>query len=498
MNKSLLIVICDFLLLSLLSIANFDKPDKNNAQKREAQAALESETFVQTQMLETLKMALDAEQQRHLSLSKDVETLSKKAEANLKHAQNQNELVKKRELQLKEIESAKIELEKERTEILKRSKDLEAKVISADKRNATLESEIIAATGKLEKSAKERIDLERKLGQMQQNDATIKTQLQAAQEQIRQNKENLERLQVESDKLKLENRAIEAEKRALSTQLEVAATKTKIYEENLKRAQTQIDIEKAEKEKMFVHAEKLSANVSNLADTQKNISKNIDNLRPQTASETFEKIAPLLISVSFKFTEGGLLGRKNASKKIQTLPIKIGTRTFLLFDADTSPLRFSKDAEAPEAFEIVVMAGKKIFVPETLLLVKGTKETLAVELPNGFIDETKAPKLVDKQETFRFTDCIVINPNTKYYGQTPFMANFTKRQYAKLDVGVIESIFKTFSPSTNDIAITRSGEPLGILTSSSDIFIPRNLQAERTLTIGKNYKKASGAIFIKH
>ncbi len=498
MNKSLLIVICDFLLLSLLSIANFDKPAQNNAQKREAKAALESETFVQTQMLETLKKALDAEQQRHLSLSKDVEALSKKAEANLKQSQTQTEIIKQRENQLKQIQTAKKELEKERAEILKRSEDLEAKVASADKRNAALESEIILATGKLEKSAKERIDLERKLGQMQQTDATIKTQLHSAQEQLRQNKENLERLQVESNKLKLENRAIEAEKRALSTQLEVAATKTKIYEENLKRAQTLINIEKAEKEKMFTHAEKLSANVSNLATTQKTLSKNIDNLRPQTASETFEKISPLFVSVAFKFSEGGILGRKNASKKIQVLPIKIGSRTFIFFDAKASPLKFTKDAEAPDALDIVVQANNKIFAPETLFLAKGTRETLAVELPADFIQANKSIPLVAKQETFRFSDCIVVNPETKYYGQAPFMANFTNKQYAKLDVGVIESIFKTFSPSTNDIAFARSGEALGILTSSSDLFIPRDLQSERTLSLGKSYNKASATIFIKH
>ena len=497
MNKSLLIVICDFLLLSLLSIANFDKPDKSNAQKRATQTALENETFVQTQMLETLKTALDAEQQRHLSLSKDVEKLSQKAEANLKQAQTQQEIAKQREQQLKKMQSIKLELEQERAEILKRSKDLEAKVASADKRNAILESEIISATDKLEKSAKERIDLERKLGKMQQSDATIKTQLQSVQEQLRQNKENLVRLQTESDKLKLENRAIEAEKRALSTQLEVAATKTKIYEENLKRAQVLIDIEKAEKEKIITHAETLSTNVSTLASEQKSLSKNIVDLRPQTASETFEKIKPLFARIVFKFSEGGLLGKKNATKSISTLPIRIGSRTFLFFNADASPLRFSKDAEAPEMLSVSIFANGKVFTPQTLILAKGSNTTLAIELPKDFIPESKSVELAQKQETFKFPECIVINPNSKYYGQVPFMANFTKSQYAKVDVGLIESIFKTFSPSANDIAMTRSGQALGIMTSTTDLFIPRNLQPERTLSIGKNYQKALASAFIR-
>jgi len=46
MNKSLLIVICDFLLLSLLSIANFDKPARSKREISEAEKSVENETFV--------------------------------------------------------------------------------------------------------------------------------------------------------------------------------------------------------------------------------------------------------------------------------------------------------------------------------------------------------------------------------------------------------------------------------------------------------------------
>ena len=497
MNKSLLIVICDFLLLSLLSIANFDKPARSKREISEAEKSVENETFVQTQMLETLKTALEAEQQRHLALSENVERLSKVAEANLKQAQTHKKILGERERQLRQMQSAKAELERERERILKKSAELEQKVASTDKRNAALQGEIITAAAKLEKSAEERVELEKRMGKMRQADASIKRQLQTVQQQLKQNKENLARLQDESNRLKLENRAIEAEKRALATQLEVAATKTQIYEKNLERAQILIDVEKAEKEKIIVHAENLSSNVSTLAQAQKDMSKNIDNLRPQTASETFEKIRPLFAEISFKYSDGGLLGKKNASKKTSALPLKINGHAYLLVEAGATPLAFSGNAEAPEKLDITVQAGGKIYSPDRLLVADGAKRILAISLPDGFIGDALAIPLASEQNTYRFTDCIVVNPNTKYYGQTPFMANFTRKDYAKVDVGLIESIFKTFSPAAGDIALTRSGEALGIMTSSTDLYIPRALNASRAILLGDAYSKAAAQALLR-
>ena len=69
MSKSIMIVICDFLLLSLISLANFDSPPSGAAAEQlELQAAAEQRNFADSQMLELLKMSLDAERDRRESL----------------------------------------------------------------------------------------------------------------------------------------------------------------------------------------------------------------------------------------------------------------------------------------------------------------------------------------------------------------------------------------------------------------------------------------------
>ena len=497
MSKSLLIVICDFLLLSLLSIANFDKPDKTNAQKKEADAALQSETFVQTQMLETLKTALDAEQQRHAALSENVQQLSKNAEENVRKAGEREKIIREREEQLEQIKRAKSELEVERERILTRSRELETRVLAADKRNEALQSEIVSAVDRLEKSADERLRLERQIGEMRRDDADTKSKLRDVQQELLRNRENLERLRVESDKLKLENRAIEAEKVSLATQLQVAATKTQIYAENLKRAQTLIDIEKVEKEKAIEHAQTLSTNVSTLADSQKKLSEDIGNIRGQTASELFANVEKFFVDAVFKYSEGGLLGREHAVLKLRTLPIFTDGKVRLFFERGSTPVRFMKEVRAPEKLEITVSAGGKIWVADKVASLRSAGSVLMLELPDGFVEKKNALTLAEAKNTYRFADCVVINPEKKYYGQVPFMANFTRKEYAKLDVGLVDSIFNKFSPAASDIAVSRSGDALGVLVSSTDLFIPREVRILKVLPLNAGYNKAAFADFVK-
>ena len=199
MSKSIMIVICDFLLLSLLSLADFESAPQDEALVKAQQESVQQQVFADTQMLDLLKMSLDSERDRRMSLDSDVSKLSKAAEENRLLAESQKKILDARERELKELTKTKSDLEKERESILKKSRDLEARIGLSESRNIKLQEEIVAASSRLEKSAQERAELERKLGDMRQIDSSTKQKLEAVQEELRQNKENLSRLQRESE-----------------------------------------------------------------------------------------------------------------------------------------------------------------------------------------------------------------------------------------------------------------------------------------------------------
>lgn len=303
MSKSIMIVICDFLLLSLLSLANFDSPQSEDAAMKVKEESMRQQAFADSQMLDLLKMSLDSERDRRMEINADVSKLAKVAEENKNLAERQKKILDARERELKQLAKTKSDLEKERIKILSQSRDLESRVESTEKRNQRLQEEIMSASARLEKSAQERLTLEKRLGDMKQMDSSTKQKLEAVQTELRLNKEYLEKLKVEGEALKSENRAIETEKRALATQLEVATTKTQIYEENIKRYQTLVDIEKNEKEKIREHAETLAVGVGELATQQEKLTQNVRDLRPQTSSEIFENIKSRFVNVIFAYTK---------------------------------------------------------------------------------------------------------------------------------------------------------------------------------------------------
>ena len=232
MSKSILVVICDFLVLSLISLVKFEDMPSATQEDKQKEESIVVKSFADAQMVDLLKMSLDSEREKREALKSDVEKLSQAAKESLEQSDKQQKIIAAREKQLEEMRLTKESVEREKLTILQKSKELEKRVSASEARNAALQMEILNASEKLEKSAQERIDLQKKLGDMRESDVAARMKLESVQAELKQNKENLERLRKESESLKLENKAIEAEKRALATQLEVASTKTQIYEEN--------------------------------------------------------------------------------------------------------------------------------------------------------------------------------------------------------------------------------------------------------------------------
>lgn len=115
-------------------------------------------------MVDLLKMSLDSEREKREALKSDVEKLSQTARESLEQADRQKKIIAAREKQLEEMRHTKESVEREKIGILQKSRELEERVSASESRNAALQLEILRASQKLEKSARERIDLQKQLG----------------------------------------------------------------------------------------------------------------------------------------------------------------------------------------------------------------------------------------------------------------------------------------------------------------------------------------------
>ncbi len=510
MSKSIMIVICDFLLLSLISLANFDSPPSGAAAEQlELQAAAEQRNFADSQMLELLKMSLDAERDRRESLDSDVSKLAKAAEENKSLAESRKKSLDERERELAEIAKArdelaraKAELERERAAILKKSGELQSRAESSEKRNEKLKNEIIAAGEKLEKSARERIDLERRLGDVKQSDSAARQKLESVQLELKQSRENLERLAAEGDALKSENRAIEAEKQALATRLEVASAKEQIYRENIKRYETLVNIEKNEKEKIREHAETLAVGVGELAAQQEKMTRSVGELRPKTSSEIFAGIKPRLATATLTYVESGIFGKNQTTVSRRLVPIEMGGKIWLVANSEGTPfapfLKKDRQYSEPESMSVSVRGKSFEFKPDAVVSLAEDPRLIAIAVPREFLEKEKIEPLKIPKNTFAFPDCVVVDAQNSKYGQVPFRADFKNADYARLDVGLMQSVFGEFSPSAGDIAISRNGDFAGIVLGGDLAVLLRAATPLKSAGVGAAYSKKSARELVEN
>ena len=195
--------------------------------------------------------------------------------------------------------------------------------------------------------------------------------------------------------------------------------------------------------------------------------------------------------------KGGLLASGETKTQMRIAPVKIGDGYWLVFAVKGTPLAPAQKYFPPEKLSIEV-AGKSFkFAPTNVYAIDTDRHLLAVRVPAEFIEKEKIEPLTLSENPFGFSDCIVINSREPYYGQAPFRADFEKPKYAKLDVGLFQSIFGTFAPETGDIVISRGGEFLGYMVSSDLAAMPTEIKATSTLPLGAKYDPAQAPAFVK-
>ncbi len=554
MNKSLLIVICDFLLLSMLSLANFDKPQDDVSKTKMEMEASQEQNYVDTQMIDLLKMSLDNERDKREALSNDISKLAKQAAQSQEQTQKQKQIIAARDKEIAQISKNKSELEaerkrilaqsqkleeekrhilaknreqekenklilertqrleaekerilaksneleKEKTHIIERSKELETRVKSSETRNATLEKEIVSTSHKLNEYAMERVKLERQIGDMREVDSTTRAKLQSVQRELKEHKSKLTELKKESDILKKEKNAIEAEKRDLSTRLEVATTQSKIYKENLEHVQALVDIEKTEKAQIRAHAQTLAEGVSELATSQKELNQDVKNLRPKTSSEIFNDIRSNFVTIKINYTQNSILGDSLSKQEIRSIPIDLNGKTLLLFNSEDTILSPAiKKYTPPKALSISVECRKYAFAPSYIYSIKQDPRILLIEVPLEFIKKENIKPIKLAKTLFDFNDCAVLNAEKFYYGQVPFRADFKNANFVQLDVSLFQSLFGTFSPSAGDIILTRSGDFMGFAIDNDAAVIFKDINQAYTLQLGSAYTPQKAKSFVE-
>ena len=463
MNRSILIVICDFLLVSLLAFSTVDiNKATNEGVPRNVRVDITATNQPDTgkDLAAVMKLALNEEQKRRELLLTE---LSKTREE-----------VSQRE---KQVQSAQQALQAREQETARLQQGLQAKQQESQKlqqQQAALQQQFINAQTNIQA-------LSQQLQSSSAQAATSREKLDALEAERKKLAEQAAAMQQQMANLAKSNELATAEKTRLATQLQVAETEKRYAAENAARMQEQVKVEREEKAK-------LAEGVKDLATKSGELTQEIRENCPLTANTVFNIFATNRIEAHFDAFRSGLLGTSRR-KDTQTVLATDGTNTFAVCHIQDTPLtlwnpgtdweELSGNLTRNGAGVPITSVSFSLRDPRVILIP--VSKSLATRLGGKSFPISPAP--------YKFQDAVLVGAREGYYGECRFEIDLTTPDYVKLDNNFLKGLFGKFNPSRGDLVFSKTGELLGIMANGTYCMMLRNFDAAATMRFGNNVRE---------
>ncbi len=434
MNRTLLLILCDFLLLTLLALTDWEKAMPADAPPPPPATAAtpgSGSATADEDLVSVMRLSLEDERAQRDQLSQQLQaTQSTLGEREQALAQT----------------SAVLATTQSKVDTLSR----EYTAAAAD---ASLTKEQLARIQR---------DLERRQADLERQAQAVAA-LEKAQAEARAKIEDLN----------VTVRVAEQEKQFLR----VAADTLK----------TQVEAERQERIRVQETATQLAQGVGQLADSSTALTKEIRENRPINVNVLFNEFLANRVQTSFSATRPGLFGERSEPKDTRTIFVTDGRDTFALLHINDTP--FSTLAEPNWDYNTLKAEFRKGgYVGEADRLIFLSLDPRVVVLPvsplqRAALDVKAYPIALDP---FKFTEAVLISNGGAGYGEVPFKLDPTHPTYVRMDNRLVRRLFGDFSPSRGDLVLSKTGELLGIMVNSEYCALVNNFLPSQEIRTGND------------
>ena len=436
MNRSILIVICDFLLLSLLTFStDINKmADENTQPPTKVVIATNVVVNAGADLAAVMKRALEDERKGREQLQQQL--------AQIRSTTTQQQT------QLGEREQANLRLQQQ--------------FAVAQTNVESLNRQLQSASAQAQES--------------QQKLATSQTAAQRESELAATLRQQLDLL-TKSNELAL------AEKQRLAGQLQLAEAEKRAANDRAALMQQEVQATHAENEKLAEGFKTLATNSTQL--TQE-IREN-RALAPNTIFSDF--ISNRVAAGIFGARTGWFGADLNKDKQTETVLATDGTNYFALCHVQDTPLTLWDPGTDWDRFT-GTLTWRTAQVPIHSLSFHA-QDPRAVMIP---VTPAEARQLGCKiyrisSDPYKFQDAVLVGANEGYYGECNFQIELDTPQYLRLDRSLLKGLFGKFNPSRGDLVFSRTGELLGIMVNNSYCLTIRKFAANATIPFDRDLRK---------
>ncbi len=449
MNRSILIVICDFLLVSLLAFSTVDINKVSDQAVAPQMPRLEIATNQvggQQDLAGVMRLALEDERR-----GKD---------------QLLGELARTR--------ATASEREKQAANLQQEAARLEAQRNNLEQQYASAQTNLQALSERLQVTASEAV--------------VSREKLEAMEADLRKKAEEAAALQRQLALLSQSNQMVLTEKQRLANDLRVAEVERRAATQQAAMMQEQVKVEREEKARLSQQAEKLAEGVKTLATNSGQLATEIRESRPLASNTIFNDCVTNRVEAQFNASRPGLFGDSIKRKDTETVLVADGTNVFALCHVQDTPLTLwnpGLDWDGLTGF--LGRNGAEVPIHSLSFSLHDPRLVL---LP---LTQAEARKLGSKvyrvsPNPFKFQDAVVVGAREGYYGECRFEIDLSTPDYLKMDHNSLKGLFGKFNPSRGDLVFSRTGELLGLMANSTYCLVLRDFDGMATFQFGKDLR----------
>jgi hypothetical protein len=447
MNKTLLLILCDFLLLNLLALTRWEKAEPARPKQAPVPELAANAVSKEQDLVETMRESLADEKSTRDELAQKLASTDSALAAR---------------------EQSLIALQSERTKL-------------AEEKNA-----VAAALTDTQRSA---ADLARRAALATEEATMTKEQLAQLQRDFAEKQAEAERQRQAAAKLETKLEQTQAEARKQIEGLTMAVAVSEQEKKNLREAaeglKSQVEAERTERIKVQETTTQLAAGVGQLAASSGALTKEIRDNRPVNVNVLFNDFLANRVSTTFTAARKGLFGMTTRNQETNNVLVTDGSRIFVLLHVADTVFSYGEIGADWEklAVELARPSGYRGAIATVQFLAHDPR---IVVLP---VDTAQAAALGAKiyplaTDPFKFPDAVLVSGGGKGYGEVGFKLDASQPGLVQVDNRLVKRLFGDFAPSRGDLVFSKTGELLGIMVNSDYCAVLKDFTPLRSIRTG--------------
>ena len=526
MNRSLLLVVCDFLLLSILALARFDVPegatiaqdDQKVVSKEVIERISDGESYddvvaeleaTNETLLENLSSDKDALVRQKEELEEQILQRQKELEAKEEEIASRDEVIAGNQAAIARAQKDAAELTRQREEIAKKR---EALLQS----NAASKKELELLAKNLEEAKKKQEELSALRERKEKEAQSMRIELAATLEKAKAEEKAAEEAKALLMDEKKRSQALVASTAMIDQKIEnlnqglqgvgndlrvvgegLAGVGDKITTVTREVSSVKEDVSKVGEEVSGVKATvaEVSNEVSGVGSKMENIQKEVEETaavqkenfeklnerQKQSLNEIFTKYEENKVELALDFKyKGGFLGMEKSEKfTMDSIILADGSFVYTLVHAKDSPFRLQPRPRSLISVKGQI-TGKKLKSPIPIREIAFMDDPRIIIIPL-YVDPVKLAKTTDleifsaPQNPYLFSEAVVVDSKEGRFGQTNFVRDEKDARYIKVEHTSFAFLTGKFDPAKSDLVFSQKGELLGIMVNNNYAFHVKNL-----------------------